>query len=122
MVVSDATGYLQASGRVSRMYAGGITKGLSLVLVDDTATFKHLLRKVKWFSDEIKFLPVEEIDLSSVLKEIDEDRAKIKEFLMTRKPQDSKDPLKPVLVIVESPNKAKTIANFFWKACKKENF
>lgn len=122
MVVSDATGYLQASGRVSRMYAGGITKGLSLVLVDDTATFKHLLRKVKWFSDEIKFLPVEEIDLSSVLKEIDEDRAKIKEFLMTRKPQDSKDPLKPVLVIVESPNKAKTIANFFGKPVKRKIF
>ncbi|MFN3598639.1 MAG: reverse gyrase, partial [Aquificaceae bacterium] len=35
MVVSDATGYLQASGRTSRMFAGGISKGLSLVLVDD---------------------------------------------------------------------------------------
>ncbi len=48
MMVSDATGYLQASGRTSRMYAGGITKGLSLILVDDKATFKHLMRKVKW--------------------------------------------------------------------------
>jgi reverse gyrase len=30
LFVSDATGYLQASGRTSRMFAGGISKGLSL--------------------------------------------------------------------------------------------
>ncbi|WP_353684667.1 reverse gyrase [Thermodesulfovibrio sp. 3907-1M] len=122
MMVSDATGYLQASGRTSRMYAGGITKGLSLILVDDKATFKHLMRKVKWFSDEIKFLPVEEIDLDSILKEIDRDRAKIKEFFKTKKHEDSKDPLKPVLIIVESPNKARTIANFFGKPVKRKIF
>ncbi|MGB9711403.1 MAG: reverse gyrase [Thermodesulfovibrio sp.] len=122
MTVSDATGYLQASGRTSRMYAGGITKGLSLILVDDRATFKHLAKKVRWFNDEIKFLSVSEIDLDSTLKEIDEDRIKIKEFLNHRKFQPSTDLLKPVLIIVESPNKAKTIANFFGKPVRRKVF
>lgn len=46
MIVSDATGYLQASGRTSRMYAGGLSKGLSIVLVDERRAFKHLIKKV----------------------------------------------------------------------------
>ncbi|NPA32863.1 MAG: reverse gyrase, partial [Aquificae bacterium] len=32
LVVADVTGYLQASGRTSRMFAGGLTRGLSYVL------------------------------------------------------------------------------------------
>lgn len=122
MVISDVTGYLQASGRTSRMYAAGVTKGLSLILVDDKATFKHLLKKIKWFSDEIKFLPAEEIDLERTLQEIDEDRKKIKEFLQTDKIKPGKDLLKPVLIIVESPNKALTIANFFGKPVRRKVF
>ncbi len=31
MVISDVTGYLQASGRTSRMYGGGLTKGLCVL-------------------------------------------------------------------------------------------
>jgi len=56
LVVSDVTGYIQASGRVSRMFAGGITKGLSYVIVDDKKAFNNLVRKVRWFGEDIKFL------------------------------------------------------------------
>jgi reverse gyrase len=114
MVVSDVTGYLQASGRVSRMYAGGITKGFSLIIVDDKIAFNHLKKKIRWFSDEINFLPIEEVDLEKIFSEINEDRKKIADIQ-----KEKKDILKPVLIIVESPNKAKTIANFFGKPIRR---
>ncbi|MEO0090550.1 MAG: reverse gyrase [candidate division WOR-3 bacterium] len=119
MVVSDVTGYLQASGRVSRMYAGGITKGLSLIIIDDKIAFNHLKRKIRWFSDEIDFLHISEIDLPKVLDEINADREKIKNFLIERKIGETKEILKPILIIVESPNKARTIANFFGKPIRR---
>jgi len=119
MVVSDVTGYLQASGRVSRMYAGGITKGFSLIIVDDKIAFNHLKKKIRWFSDEINFLPLVELDLEKIFLEINEDRKKIKEFLFKKIPEEKKDILKPILIIVESPNKAKTIANFFGKPIRR---
>ncbi|MDW8113620.1 MAG: reverse gyrase, partial [candidate division WOR-3 bacterium] len=119
MVVSDVTGYLQASGRVSRMYAGGITKGLSLIIIDDKVAFNHLKRKIRWFSDEINFLPIEEVDLPKIIAEIDLDREKIKEVLLNRKPIETKELLKPILIVVESPNKARTIANFFGKPIRR---
>ncbi|MCX8076889.1 MAG: reverse gyrase [Aquificaceae bacterium] len=120
MVVSDATGYLQASGRVSRMYAGGISKGLSLVLVDDEKAFKHLIKKVRWFNEDIQFSKVEEKDLREIMAEVDKDRESIKSFMQGRDVSTNKDILKPVLIVVESPNKARTIANFFGKAVRRK--
>ncbi|HIQ04005.1 MAG TPA: reverse gyrase, partial [Desulfurococcales archaeon] len=38
--IPDIMTYLQASGRTSRMYAGGITKGLSVVIVDEEKLLK----------------------------------------------------------------------------------
>ncbi|MFN3870170.1 MAG: reverse gyrase [Aquificaceae bacterium] len=119
MVVSDATGYLQASGRTSRMFAGGISKGLSLVLVDDKRAFKHLIKKVKWFNEDINFSKVQDVELSGVLREIDRGREKIKAFLSGEERPESQEILKPVLIVVESPNKAKTIASFFGKAVRR---
>ncbi len=119
MVVSDATGYLQASGRVSRMFAGGISKGISLVLVDDPRSFKHLIKKVKWFNEDIEFERFRDERLKGLLEEIDKDREKIRRFLADEETPESKELLKPVLIVVESPNKAKTIASFFGKAVRR---
>ncbi|MEO0240259.1 MAG: reverse gyrase [candidate division WOR-3 bacterium] len=119
MVVSDATGYLQASGRTSRMFAGGISRGLSLVLVDDQRAFKHLIKKVRWFNEDIEFTKINGVELENILKEIDRDREKIRRFLKGEEIPESKEILKPVLIVVESPNKAKTIANFFGKAIRR---
>lgn len=119
MVVSDATGYLQASGRTSRMYAGGISKGLCLVVVDDKRAFNHLQKKVRWFSEDIRFTPVEDLDLEAVLEEIDRDREMIRAIREGKVAPSAKDLLRPVLVVVESPNKARTIANFFGKAIRR---
>ncbi len=119
LIVADVTGYLQASGRTSRLYAGGLTKGFSLVLVDDTKAFNNLRKKVKWFSEEIEFIPLKEVDLKTLFEEIEKDRQKVLRFLKGEIPEEVKELIKPVLVIVESPNKARTIANFFGKPLRR---
>ncbi len=115
IVVADVTGYLQASGRTSRMYAGGITKGLSYLLVDDLRALNNLMRKVRWFNEDVKFMPAKEVQLESILKEIDEDRKRVRELLEGAGNIERKEHIKPILLVVESPNKARTIANFFGK-------
>jgi reverse gyrase len=119
MVVSDATGYLQASGRTSRMFAGGISRGISLVLVDDPRAFRHLIKKVKWFNEDIEFRVFRKEEIGGIREEVDRDREKIKRFLAGEEMPESKELLKPVLVVVESPNKARTIAGFFGKAVRR---
>ncbi len=119
LIVADVTGYLQASGRTSRLYAGGLTKGFSLVLVDDTKAFNNLKKKVKWFSEDIEFLPLKEVDLETLFEEIEKDRQNVLRFLRGEIPESVKELIKPVLVIVESPNKARTIANFFGKPLRR---
>ncbi|MDW8237887.1 MAG: reverse gyrase, partial [Aquificaceae bacterium] len=116
LAVSDVTGYLQASGRVSRMHIGGLTTGLSLIIVDDEKVFNHLQKKIRWFSDEIEFKPIKEVDIQDLMKKIDQERALMKTSQTFTHQQDF---LKPVLFIVESPNKARTIANFFGKPVRR---
>ncbi|MEM3712584.1 MAG: reverse gyrase [Thermoproteota archaeon] len=113
LVISDATAYLQASGRASRLYAQGLTKGFSLILVDDEKSFYHLKKKVRWFGEEINFVDVKDISLSVLMNEIEKERELVRKIFEGKAKGETKDILKPVLLIVESPNKARTIANFF---------
>ncbi|NPA86879.1 MAG: reverse gyrase [Candidatus Diapherotrites archaeon] len=108
IIIPDYKTYVQGSGRASRMYAGGITKGLSVLLVDHWKAFE-MLRRIMFNLYNEEFLPLEEIDLEKLLKEIDEDRKRVREAGRWE------DPVKTVLFIVESPNKARTIARFFGK-------
>ncbi len=119
IVTADVTGYIQASGRTSRLYVGGLTKGLAYLLVDDPKAFHSLQKKVRWFSDEIEFKRVDEVDLQSILAQIDEDRQKLRLALEGRL-EGSEDLFKTTLVIVESPNKARTIANFYGRPIMRE--
>ncbi len=106
IVIPDYKTYVQGSGRCSRMYAGGITKGLSVLLVDHPRAFE-MLRRILFNVYGEEFVPLAEIDLEEILREIDEDRRKVREAGKWE------DPVKTVLFIVESPNKARTIARFF---------
>ncbi|MEM4571141.1 MAG: reverse gyrase, partial [Nanopusillaceae archaeon] len=45
--ILDIKTYIQASGRTSRLYTGGLTKGLSVILSDDDKLLKALDRKLK---------------------------------------------------------------------------
>jgi len=111
--VPDVMTYIQASGRTSRMFAGGISKGASIVLVDDPKVFEGLVRKTRWFIEDIEWKPLEEVDVERLLAEIDRDRKLIKEIMEGRVPKEYYDPVKSALLIVESPSKARTIARFF---------
>ncbi|MBC7195449.1 MAG: reverse gyrase, partial [Caldisericia bacterium] len=76
--IPDVVGYIQASGRTSRLYLGGLTKGLSYLIIDDEILFESLRKKLSWISDEFEFKRREEVSLDEIIKEIDLDRIKIK--------------------------------------------
>ncbi|UXD21272.1 reverse gyrase [Ignicoccus pacificus DSM 13166] len=112
LLVPDSATYLQASGRTSRLYAGGVTKGLSVIIVDSEPLFRGLRKRLRWVIDE--WVEFESLDLQKLLKEIDEDRKKVLKVMRGElTAEEVKKLLKTVLLIVESPNKARTITNFF---------
>ncbi len=111
--IPDTKTYIQASGRASRLYAGGVTKGLSIVIVDNQSLFKALEYQLRWYFDNAKFMRLDEVNLDSILREIDEDRKRLKNA------KDVKDPVKTALIIVESPNKAETISRLLGKPARR---
>ncbi len=110
LLVADIATYIQASGRTSRLYAGGITKGLSVVIVDNMNVFNGLKSKSKIIAD-ITWMDFNNLNLDGLKKEIEEDRKKVSKVLKGK--VKGKDIVKTALLIVESPNKARTIASFF---------
>lgn len=113
--IADITGYLQASGRASRFTTSGLTFGFSLIFVDDKKVFRNLIRKLYWYGQEFEFVPLEKVNLKEVINKIEQTRKRrFKEKSL------QKEMLKPVLVVVESPNKARTIANFFGKPIRRK--
>ncbi|MCX8204595.1 MAG: reverse gyrase [Candidatus Nezhaarchaeota archaeon] len=112
VTVPDVPTYIQASGRTSRMYAGGVSKGLSIVIVDDGRVFTGLVKQSRWLFDEVKWKPLTEVNLEEVVRQVDADRERI-EKLRKEEVAEGFDPVKSMLLIVESPTKAKTIASLF---------
>ena len=117
VVVADVSTYLQASGRTSRLIAGGMTKGLSVLAVWDRKAFRSLKRRMRFYfmEQEVSFVPLKEIDLRALLAEIDRDRERARAVLSGKMEPTVKDLFRTTLVIVESPNKARTISSFFGK-------
>ncbi len=118
--IPDAMTYLQASGRTSRLFAGGLSKGVSIVLVDDEKLFNGLTRQTRWYSDEVEWHKLSEVDLDALLKEVDRDREQIRLLMEGKLQLKVRDLVKTALVIVESPSKAKTIASFFGKPSRRK--
>ena len=118
LIVSDPRGYLQASGRTSRLFPLGLTKGLSLVLAENLKVLKHLEDKLKILGYDPRFKNINDVNLTKVLKEIDKDRKVVKRVLQGEEFV-FKDPIETCLVIVESPTKARTIANFFGRPARR---
>ncbi len=125
VLIPDAPTYIQASGRTSRLYLGGISRGLSVVIVDDERLLRGLERRLKWLIDEFSFTPFNELSINELLKEIDESRKAIRDIRRGVVPKEiigREGPLtlKTALLIVESPNKARTIARFFGRPSVRE--
>ncbi|NPA75283.1 MAG: reverse gyrase, partial [Euryarchaeota archaeon] len=106
IIIPDVRTYIQASGRTSRLYSGGITKGASFLL-DREEKIKLFQKRARFFDIELK--KIDEVNLESLKRKIDEDRAKIK------RSRELREVVEPTLLIVESPNKARHIAAFFGK-------
>ncbi len=113
--IPDTMTYIQASGRTSRLFAGGLTKGLSITLVDDERLYRILSSRLKWYVEGFDPKPLKELDLAKILEEIDSDRERVLKIIRGEVKGKVKDLVKTVLMIVESPNKARTIAGFFGK-------
>lgn len=60
--LADAATHLQASGRTSRMFAGGVSRGVSLVLHWDEKLFNNLKKRLKLFFDETEFIDADQMD------------------------------------------------------------
>ena len=124
LLIPDVATYIQASGRTSRLYAGGITKGLSVIICDDKRLLAGLEYRMKWIIEGFQLWRFKDIDLAKVLKEIDEDRVKVRAVREGRvevlKKEIGEDLIKTALLIVESPNKARTIASFFGRPSARE--
>ena len=115
LIIPDSVAYVQGSGRASRMYAGRISKGLSVLLVDDEKAFKGLLKELKWFIEDLELKNFDEVDIQKILEEVDRDRENIRKIREGKITPEFKDLTKTALLVVESPNKARTIARFFGK-------
>ena len=120
LIVADAIGYLQASGRTSRMFIGGISKGLSLILVDDQKAFFGLKKKLEYYLEEFEIKEANQKAISEVLKEVDKDRQLILLAQQGKLSIETQGFIQTTLIIVESPTKAKTIARFFGKPARRE--
>jgi reverse gyrase len=107
LCIPDMLTYIQGSGRSSRLRPGGLTKGASFLMEDELLDF--FVRRASAY--DIDFVDISSVDLDSLRREIDEDRACKKE--------ERKEILRHVLFIVESPNKARTISKFFGKPSKR---
>jgi reverse gyrase len=120
IVLPDSTTYIQASGRTSRMYIGGVTHGLSIIIIDNPSVFTALQRDLKYRLDEAEFKDVEAYDVDAIMQVINEERREVAELLRSEEPKKEKlSTFKSVLLVVESPTKARTIANFFGKPSRR---
>jgi reverse gyrase len=120
LVVADPIAYIQASGRSSRMFAGGITHGVSFLLVDDEKAFYSLKRKLEFILGEATFTKFNTKAAKEWFKKVDKDRITIKEIRKGKRVKRIKDFIKTALLVVESPTKARTISRFFGKPYKRK--
>lgn len=118
LYVPDVKTYVQCSGRTSRLYAGGITKGLSVIITSRRKLLEGLQYRARLYAIA-EWHDFEKLDLENILREIDRDREKLKNVISGREIHEFKDLMRSALIVVESPTKAKTIASFFGKPAKR---
>ena len=129
IVVADSPAYVQGSGRTSRLFVGGLSKGLSILIVDDKKAFFQLKKRFRFEMQDITFSEVKKSRIKRVLGEINRDRKIIKSIIKNGQGNKLsgqnlnvvKDKISPksVLFVVESPNKAGTVARLIGKTSKR---
>ena len=120
LIVADPVAYIQASGRASRMFAGGITRGASFLIVDDEKAFYSLQQRLKFMLADVSWSKFKPETVKKWFEKIDEDRKIIREIKEGKVVKRIKDYIKTALLIVESPTKARTISRFFGRPYKRK--
>ena len=117
--IPDAKTYIQGSGRTSRLYPGGITKGLAVIVTHRQKLLDGLRRRARIYADISEWYDFRELDIDSVLSEIDRDREKLRRIISGEITPEFRELMRSALVVVESPTKAKTIAKFFGRPARR---
>ncbi|MEM4487630.1 MAG: reverse gyrase [Desulfurococcaceae archaeon] len=107
-LIPDAMTYIQATGRTSRLIGNKMTRGLSVVV--ELSSLSNLVsgldHKLKALSRDTSLAPIDTISLKheseNLLKSRGGGGGEVLEY-------------RSILLVVESPTKAKTIARFFGK-------
>ncbi len=108
LIVPDIATYIQASGRTSRLFAGGITKGLAIIL-DRQEMIEAFRLRASYYDIEVKpSIPIDQ--LGQKKRELVESREQY-----ARSMEETRDVVYPAVFVVESPTKAKQISRFFGK-------
>ena len=115
LIIPDVSGYLQAAGRTSRLYAAGVSRGVSILVKDDEKTFRTLTKRLKVVLEEFEWVEYRREEAEREFERVDRDRRLIREIREGVLKIPLKDLVRMALMIVESPTKAKTIARFFGK-------
>jgi reverse gyrase len=102
IIFPDIKTYIQGSGRSSRLTVNGLTKGASFLLEKDEEILNAFVKRAKYY--DIVFKTFDEANFESLKKEIDETRAPGYHAV---------EAIRPALLIVESPTKARIISRFF---------
>jgi len=115
IIIPDVDTYIQASGRTSRLYPGGVTTGLSIILTPHINLVSGLRKQLSWRYEQAVIKEYHETEITDLIEKINSERKIVAGILEGKYEGTFVDPVKSALLIVESPNKAKTIANFFGK-------
>ncbi|MGC8692327.1 MAG: reverse gyrase [Thermoplasmata archaeon] len=108
--------YIHATGRTSRMFRGILTRGISIVLYENENLMKKFENKLRSLSD-IEFKELDKVNFGEFeknIQEVETERLSLKEG-MERNVTSVLSGMKHILLIVESPIKARTITSFFGK-------
>jgi reverse gyrase len=112
VLIPDLMTYIQATGRASRMLKGRMTHGLSVIfehaqLVNVVRGLEARLKSIS--NDALSIKRLDQLDLERELQLIES----------SRRGGGGEFGFKSILVVVESPTKAKTIASFFGRPLKR---
>ncbi len=113
VLIPDTMTYIQASGRTSRLRLSNMTHGLSVIVEDNRLAnnVKALERKISSFNKDFTIKKIQEISIDEEISRITDSR---------RKHSAKSLRYRNILVIVESPTKARAIAGFFGKPTRRK--
>ncbi len=112
LVSPDPLTYIQASGRTSRFLNDRMTLGFSIILESDREVYNAFKKKVNIYLSAFNPNELDKLDISLVRKLLESSR-------MGGEGSIKYEPAKSVLFVVESPNKARTIARFFGRPSRR---